>query len=135
MPASGPTRASPAAAPGRPLPRSATLTDEALYQDERWGQFSYSIPVANGRYDDRLHFVELYYGVPCAGRRVFSIDVADTPGVDIQNHDICGAVGPNTALVQVVRGVSVGDGALDLRSVYGPADDPVLAAIEVVPAS
>jgi hypothetical protein len=67
--------------------------------------------------------------------RVFSIDVADTPGVDIQNLDICGAVGPNTALVQVVRGVSVTDGALDVGSIYGPADDPELAAIEALPAS
>jgi hypothetical protein len=113
----------------------AGTTDDALYQNERWGQFSYAVPVANGVYDVRLHFVELYYPAPCAGRRVFSFDVLETPGIDVVNLDVCGTVGPNTALVRVVRGVDVRDGAIHLSSIYGPADDPELAAIEIVPAS
>jgi hypothetical protein len=36
--------------------------DPALYQDERWGQFQYDIPVANGVYDVRFHFAELLLG-------------------------------------------------------------------------
>src|SRR5262249_36879126 len=32
--------------------------DPSLYQDERWGDFSYAVPVANGTYDVRLHFAE-----------------------------------------------------------------------------
>ncbi|HEV8687461.1 MAG TPA: galactose oxidase-like domain-containing protein [Gaiellaceae bacterium] len=113
----------------------AGTTDDALYQDERWEQFSYAIPVANGVYDVRLHFVELFYPAPCAGRRVFSIDVLGTPGIDVVNLDICAAVGPNAALVRVIRGVNVQDGAVHLQAVYGAVDDPELAAIEVVPAS
>ena len=110
-------------------------TDPALYQSERWGGFSYSIPVANGTYDVRLHFVELYYGSPCAGKRVFSVDVLDTSASpDLANIDICAAVGPNNAYVRTVQGVSVSDGSLDLKTLYGPADDPELAAVEVVPA-
>jgi hypothetical protein len=113
----------------------AGTLDDALYQDERWGQFSYSIPVGNGLYDIRLHFVELYYPAPCAGRRVFSVDVLNTPGVDVTNLDVCGTVGPNAALVRVIRGVNVQDGAVHVQAIYGPVDDPEVAAIEVVPAS
>jgi hypothetical protein len=112
----------------------AGTTDDALYQNERWGQFSYAIPVGNGLYDVRLHFVELYYPAPCAGRRVFSFDVLETPGIDVVNLDICGTVGENAALVREVRGVDVRDGAIHLTSIYGPADDPELAGIEIVPA-
>jgi hypothetical protein len=114
--------------------------DQALYQNERWGQFSYAIPVTNGVYDVRFHFVELYYGttVPgsCVGKRIFGMNVLDTPGIDIPaTLDVCAQVGPNAALVQVVRGVNVTDGTLNVQSVYGSIDDPELAAIEVVPTS
>ena len=109
--------------------------DPVLYQDERWGQFSYSIPVTNGTYDVKLHFVELYYAAPCIGKRVFSIDILDTPALpDISNLDICKEVGPNAADVKTIQGVQVTDGALDIKSIYGAADDPEIAAIEVVPA-
>jgi hypothetical protein len=115
----------------------AGTSDPALYRDERWGQFTYSIPVANGTYDVRFHFVELYYGTAqpgCAGKRIFGMDILDTPATpDIANLDICAAAGPNTALVRTVAGVTVTDGTLNIRSVYGSADDPEVAAIEVIP--
>jgi hypothetical protein len=114
----------------------AGTTDDALYQDERWGNFSYVVPLASGTYDVRLHFVELYYGtlVPGAiGSRVFGIDLLDTVGVDLQNLDIYAEVGPNAALVKTIPSVVVSDGALNIQSVYGSADDPELAAIEIVP--
>jgi hypothetical protein len=112
--------------------------DGPLYQNERWGQFSYAIPVANGTYDVRLHFVELYYGSvvagDCVGKRIFGIDVLDTAGTDIPaTLDVCAEVGPNAALVKTIPDVVVADGTLDLKSVYGSADDPELAAIEVLP--
>jgi fibronectin type 3 domain-containing protein len=112
--------------------------DPALYQNERWGTFSYAIPVVNGTYDVKLHFVELYYGTAvagsCVGKRVFSIDLGDTPGTDVPNLDVCAAAGgPNTALVKTISGVTVSDGFLNIQSIYGAADDPEIAAIEVVP--
>jgi hypothetical protein len=115
-------------------------SDPALYQNERWGQFTYAIPVANGTYDVRFHFVELYYGTvvsgSCVGKRIFGMDILDTPGApDISNLDICAQVGPNAALVKTVSGVSVTDGFLSIQSVYGTVDDPEIAAIEVVPAA
>src|SRR5712692_2001607 len=113
-------------------------TDPKLYQDERWGQFSYSIPVVNGTYDVTFHFVELYYTAgSCIGKRIFSMDILDTPGSpDIANLDICAAAGgADRALVKTVTGVQVSDGTLDIQSVYGSADDPEVAAIEVTPST
>ena len=112
-------------------------SDPALYQNERWGSFSYAIPVTNGTYDVKLYFVELYYAAPCSGKRVFSMDILDTPtNPDISNLDICAAAGgPNTALVRTVSSVQVTDGVLNIQSVYGSADDPEVAAIEVVPST
>ena len=121
------------AAPNRAI---SGTTDPALYRDERWGQFSYAIPVTAGTYDVRFHFVELYYGTSVPGgpgSRVFGMDILDTTGQDLSNIDIYSAVGPNAALVRTVSNVSVTDGTLNIRSVYGSADDPEVAAIEVIP--
>jgi Concanavalin A-like lectin/glucanases superfamily/Malectin domain/Domain of unknown function (DUF1929)/Bacterial Ig domain/Bacterial Ig-like domain len=109
----------------------------ALYQTERWGSFSYAIPVPNGTYNVRLHFVELYYAAPCVGKRIFSMDITDTAAnPDIANLDICAAAGgANAALVRTVNNVTVSDGVLNIRSIYGSADDPEVAAIEVIPAT
>jgi hypothetical protein len=109
-------------------------TDPRLYKDERWGNFSYAIPVANGNYDVKLHFVEMYYVTGgCVGKRVFSIDIADTAtSPDIADLDICAAVGPYAALVKTISGVQVSDGVLNIQAIYGSADDPEIAAIEVV---
>src|SRR5207302_6750538 len=115
----------------------AGTSDPALYQNERWRNFSYAIPIANGTYDVKLHFVELFYLSPCVGKRVFSMDIVDTPtNPDIANLDICAAAGGgNTALVRTVSSVQVTDGVLNIQSVYGSADDPEVAAIEVVPST
>ena len=41
--------------------------DIALYASERWGHFSYAVPVAEGRYRVRLKFCEGHYGKRNAG--------------------------------------------------------------------
>ncbi len=115
--------------------------DPALYQNERWGQFTYAIAVPNGTYTVRLHFVELYYGTAvsgsCVGKRIFGMDVLNTPtSPDIANLDICAqAGGPRVALVKTISGVQVTNGTLSVKSVYGSVDDPEVAAIEVVPSA
>jgi peroxidase len=115
----------------------AGTTDDGLYQNERWGQFSYSVPIEIGTYDVRFHFAEIWFGTAvagdCVGKRIFGMDVLETAGVDIRNLDICKAVGPRRALVRTVSGVNVTDGSLDIRSVPGAADNPEVAAIEIVP--
>ena len=112
-------------------------TDQALYQNERWGQFSYAIPVVNGAYDVTFHLVELYYLAPCTGKRVFSLDILDTTGPpDIGPVDPCAlAGGPLRATTVTAYGMNVTDGVLNIQSVYGTADDPEVAAIEVVPSA
>lgn len=52
--------------------------DIALYGSERWGHFSYAIPVAEGRYKVKLKFVEGHYGprntgVGGVGSRLFDV--------------------------------------------------------------
>ncbi|MDX2151432.1 MAG: malectin domain-containing carbohydrate-binding protein [Bryobacteraceae bacterium] len=52
--------------------------DAALYASERWGHFSYALPVAEGRYRVTLKFCEGHYGrkntgVGGAGSRVFDV--------------------------------------------------------------
>ena len=41
---------------------SSTSPDMALYASERWGHFSYALPVAEGRYRVTLKFCEGHYG-------------------------------------------------------------------------
>ena len=51
---------------GRPTTRPVVVrgnSDPDLYGSERWGRFTYSIPVApEGRYKVTLKFAETYYG-------------------------------------------------------------------------
>jgi hypothetical protein len=112
--------------------------DAKLYQSERWGTFSYAIPVTNGTYDVRFHFAETYFGTvtsgSCVGKRIFGMDIVDTAtNPDLSNIDICAAVGPSAAYVLTVPNVTVGDGVLNIRSVVGAADDPELTALEIIP--
>jgi hypothetical protein len=110
----------------------AGTADPALYQNERYGGWGYTIPVADGVYDLRLDFVELYYNAPCTGKRVFSLDVVNTPvRPDIANLDICATVGPDTALVKTIAAVPVTDGSIRIDSIYGASDNPEITAIEV----
>jgi hypothetical protein len=113
--------------------------DPAIYRTERWGQFTYSIPVPNGTYDVRFHFAELYYGVNVPGgpgKRVFGMDITNTAASpDLANIDIYAAVGPMAAYVRTVSGVTVSNGVLTIKSVYGSADDPTLEGLEIVPVS
>jgi hypothetical protein len=45
----------------------STTRDMALYASERWGHFSYALPVAEGRYRVTLKFCEGHYGKRNAG--------------------------------------------------------------------
>jgi hypothetical protein len=57
---------------------NAIAPDMALYASERWGHFSYALPVADGRYRVTLKFCEGHYGkrntgVGGPGSRVFDV--------------------------------------------------------------
>lgn len=76
--------------------------DPGLYATERYGHFSYAIPVASGLYDVNIHVTETYWGSDNlggggVGQRVF--DVFGN-GLALSRHvDIVKQVGANRALV------------------------------------
>lgn len=47
---------------------NSIVPDMALYASERWGHFSYALPVAEGRYRMTLRFCEGHYGKKNGGR-------------------------------------------------------------------
>lgn len=88
----------------------AGTTDDALYQSERYGSYSYEIPVSNATYSVMLHFAELYQ--TAAGKRSFSVTVEGKPV--LSNFDLFNTVGRFTAYDQRVDGVAVTDGKLTI---------------------
>ena len=99
--------------------------DGTLYQTERWGNFSYSIPVANGNYSVTLKFAEFFYSAP--GQRIFSVDINGQ--TVISNLDIYTKVGTNAAY-DVVIPVSVTSGAININF-SGQVQNPKVSAIKI----
>ena len=83
--------------------------DGALYQYERYGNFSYIIPVANGSYDLTLKFVESTHSA--RNQRVFDVWVEGH--LSLEGLDIYAVTGKDTAL-DITFTVSVSDGVLNL---------------------
>ena len=98
--------------------------DGPLYQDERYGNFSYAIPVASGSYDLTLKFVENFH--TAANRRVF--DVFAEGILVLKGLDIYAAAGTNRAL-DITFTVSVFDGVLNLDFVPRTGDAQVSAIL------
>lgn len=90
----------------------SNTTDDRVYQSERYGSFSYNIPVANGNYQVTLKFAENYW--TAAGKRVFSVKVNGQTA--ISNLDLYAKAGKNVAY-DVVIPVSVTNGTLAINFV------------------
>ncbi len=103
--------------------------DPLLYQSDRYGSFSYAIPVSNGIYDVTLKFVEKAFS--SKGKRIFNVFLEDHQV--IENLDTYSAAGKNVALDFTFRG-SVSDGVLNLNFVPSVGDAQV-SAIRVNKAS
>jgi poly(3-hydroxybutyrate) depolymerase len=104
----------------------ANTTDDALYNNWRWGNFFYRTPVYNGPYDVDLHFAETYNaGV---GLRKFSVLIEGQPV--LSEFDIAAAAGVNTALVRRFR-VEVTDGELTLEVRNGSIGNARLDALRI----
>lgn len=88
---------------------NSTAPDMALYASERWGHFSYALPVADGRYRVTLKFCEGHYGRRNAGpggvgSRIFDVycnGVALLRGFDITKE----AGGEGRPLDRVFTGI------------------------------
>lgn len=92
-------------------PIAGTSGSDALYQTERYGSYSYRVPVLDGSYTVDLHFVELYW--EANGERSFSVTIeGDTVLADLDLHSQAGHDG---AFRYVVEDKQVTDGYLDIE--------------------
>ncbi len=89
----------------------AGTTMQALYQTNRWGSFSYALPVDNGEYEISLKFAEIFWQE--SGKRVFDVDVEGQRLVS--GLDLVAEAGAKHALDKTLSSVSVRDGQLDLQ--------------------
>jgi len=107
----------------------AGTEDDTLYQSERYGAFTYSVPVPNGTYDVVLQFAEIY--ATANGARVF--DVSIEGAVAVNDLDIHAVAGHDAAHDVIVSGMAVSDGALTITTSV-VADNPKLSAFTIVAA-
>ena len=116
--------------------------EPGLYAGQRWGQFSYAIPVADGEYTIRLMFAESNFGVTNfgvdnyegggAGCRLFDVYCNGTLLLD--DFDVFReAGGPNRAVVRTFRNVRPNGSGKLLLSFLPVKDYPMVRAIEVLP--
>lgn len=87
----------------------ASTVDDVLYQSERYGNFSYAIPVVNGTYEVVFKASETYHKV--SGKRQFDI-LAENSAL-VSNLDLYAVSGYSTAY-DIVKTVTVADGTLNL---------------------
>ncbi len=112
----------------------ANTTNDGLYRTLRVGAFGYTIPSGNGTFDVILHFNETYWGYRTGGgvgSRRFNVDIEGSR--KLTNYDIFAAAGGAMKAVKQSIRVEVTDGTLNLFFSKGLADNPAVAAIEVVP--
>lgn len=110
--------------------------DDALYLTERQQSgpsLDYRVPVENGTHNVRLHFAEIYWGVPGGGsgdvgKRIFDVQLEGE--TVLAGFDIAADVGVQTAVVKGFQ-VDVQDGALDIR-LQAIIDRAKVSAIEVI---
>ena len=83
--------------------------DKALYEGERYGNFSYRIPLAPGKYRLTLHFAETYFGT--AESRYQSVsnrcfDVYANGLSVLRNYEVArDAGGPERSIAKVFENV------------------------------
>ncbi len=110
----------------------AGTSDPALYQSERWnaGPFTYTFPnLASGNYQVTLKFAETA-GLG-SGQRQFNVSINGTPV--LTNFDVAAQVGDNKALDKTFTTTS-SNGQIAVSFTRGAADNPIVSAIQVVPA-
>jgi hypothetical protein len=119
--------------------------DSELYESERWGNFSYAIPVPPGRYSVTLHFVERrfgpgnrakYVGPPQpadggAGERVFNVFCNGK--LVLRDFDIFKEAGENRPIARRITGLEPNAQGKLLLEFVPIRDYATVTAIEVLP--
>jgi hypothetical protein len=112
----------------------AGTSDPTLYQSQRWnrGPFSYTFTgLAAGSYQVTLKFAEIAGFKP--GARQFNVAIQGTQV--LTNFDVSAQVGLNTALDKTFTASVDSSGQLTIAFTRGAANNPIVNAIQVVPAS
>ena len=111
-------------------------SDPHLFDGERFGHFTYQIPVAPGRYTVTLHFTEAYLRHCSCARpmpahaRVFDVYANGT--ALLRNFDILGkAGGPNKPVAETFRGIEPNAAGLIVMSFVPVRNYACVSAIEV----
>ncbi|HJT99218.1 MAG TPA: malectin domain-containing carbohydrate-binding protein [Rhodanobacteraceae bacterium] len=101
--------------------------DDTLFNDWRYGNFRYHVPVYPGRYTIELAFADTYNSAP--GQRIFSAAIESAPV--LTDFDIIAQVGANTMTVRAFH-VNVADGVLDIALTNGSVGNARLDAFRVI---
>jgi hypothetical protein len=107
-------------------------TDGALYQDQRYGTFSYVFKAPAGSYQVDLKFAETYF--TAAGDREFNVSINGT--TELTNFDIYAAAGgQNVAVDKLFNNIAPAGGAITIT--FGPAavNNAMVSSIQIVPQS
>jgi thermitase len=102
-----------------------------VYQDCRYGTFTYTFPVANGNYTVILKFAELYFNA--AGQRQFNVALNGTQV--LTNFDIFAQAGGEFLAMDRSFPVTVTNGQIQIQFTNGAANYPMVNGIEIDPAS
>ncbi len=108
----------------------AGVSEDALFQAERYGTLTYNIPVTQATYTVVLHFVEMYQ--EAAGARSF--DVAVEGQAALSGIDLYDKVGHDTAYSYTVNNVNVSDGKLTI-ALTTVADNATISGIAIYSAN
>ncbi|RAK00572.1 putative secreted protein (Por secretion system target) [Larkinella arboricola] len=103
-------------------------TQDALYQTERNGAFSYNFPISNGTYTVVLHFAEIY--ATGVNQRKFNVDIEGQR--KLTEYDIAAKAGGTWKAVQESFTVAVTDEMLTINFLNGSINKAKVCAIEIL---
>jgi Malectin domain/Domain of unknown function (DUF1929)/PKD domain len=109
----------------------AGAIDPAVYQSERYGDFTYQFAVPNGPYNITLKFAEIYWSSP--GQRQFNVAINGTQV--LRNFDIIAAAGAPFTAVDKIFQATASAGKITIQFTSGLADLPKISAIEITNSS
>lgn len=105
----------------------AGTEDDPLYNDWRFGNFSYRVAVPDGLYEVDLHFAETYNSA--VGQRRFNVGVDGN--IVLAQFDIAASVGLNTALVDRYP-IEASGGEIVIQVSNGEIGNARLDALKIV---
>jgi beta-glucanase (GH16 family) len=109
----------------------ANPAPQAVYQTERFGDFTYTIPnlTPGASYTVNLHFAEIYWSA--AGKRQFNVLI--NGATVLTNFDVFAAAGgEDIAIVKSFSAIATSNGTITIQFTTGAADLPKVSGIEAV---